>query len=449
MKPLDCIKYIVKKNALVQRVLYFIGYIKVAQKADWFANNEFQWSVIQKGFLCELLNYARNHTKYYKELITNNVDFSNCTDVLEKLPYLTKDTIREQRESIYSDEIEISNIRWANTGGSTGEPLRFPVLEKGYSKEHICQMLLYHEMGANPLKDLIISIDGTRITQTNIENNIFWKKSSSNFPWGMYSLSTIYMSDTTLPFYVDFLNKMKPQIMRGYPSGFTELANYCKQHSVIWRFQLRGVYLTSENYGYEEESLIKEVFNCPVWGQYGHTEASIFAVKKPGGTYYVTCPIYGFTEILNEEGKPVRKGQIGEIVVSGFNHLGVPFIRYKTGDMAEYGGTLENGSVVLNSLLGRSIDYLINTKDEKIFLVGFIFGGHLKAFNHIRRWQLEQFEKGSVVMKISQGAGFDEMIEKEIIALFDSKMLSVDIVYTDCFEKTQGGKFKFLIQHIK
>jgi len=442
------IKAVLNRVSLFRKVTNYLSVRKFDELATWYERNENKWPDIQNNLLYELLLYAKTHSSYYKELITEPVTLSNCIDVLKSLPLLSKVIIKQQSERIYSDEVIVNNISWANTGGSTGEPLRFPRFEKGYSKEHICQMMLYHSMGFNSVKDLIITIDGSRIIQSDVEKCIYWKENSSNFPYGLYSLSTVHMSDLTLPYYIQFLNIKKPSIMRGYPSGFTELANFCKQNKIVWNFQLKGIYLTSENYGYQEEQLIHDVFKCPVWGQYGHTEASVFAVRKPGSYSYVTNPIYGYTEVLDETGHHVNKGQVGEIVVTGFNHLGVPFIRYKTGDLAEYGDTLVNGSVVLNELLGRSVDFVINSQNERIFLVGFIFGGHIKAFNHIRQWQLEQYEKGCVIMKILKGEGYNATIEKELIDLFKSKKLSVVINYTGGFEKTQRGKFKFLIQHI-
>lgn len=442
------IKYITKNN-LVGKLLNKFSTRNATNRFSFYEEKEHLWPTIQKEYLYELLSYARKHTLYYKGMIPEDFDCANSIEVLKKLPFLTKDIIRVQDYRIYSDELKTKKHGWANTGGSTGEPLRFPTLYSNHDMEIVCQMMLYKMMGIDGIKDLIISIDGTRIVQTDVDKNIFWKRESANFPYGQYCLSTLHMTDVTLPYYIEFLNEMQPKVMRGYPSGFMELATYCKKHHVSFNFKLKGVYLTSENYGSEEETLISEVFGCPVWGQYGHTEASVFAVKKPHCDNYICSPIYGFTEILSEDGGDVKEGEVGEIVVSGFNHYGMPFIRYKTGDLAEYGGTLQNGSVVLNKLLGRSIDYLINRDGDKIFLVGFIFGGHLKAFNHIQQWQLEQYEKGKVSMKISKAAGYNEEIEKEIIGLFESKFLSVNIQYTSHFERTNRGKFKFLIQHIR
>ncbi len=421
---------------------------KAYLQAERFLKDESHWLKYQKESLHELLTYARKHSQYYKQIIPSEfLKGGNIIGVLKSLPLLSKDIIREEQYIIFSDEVK-PETRWANTGGSTGEPLRFPVISSGKELERICQAMLYQKMGGK-VCDLIVSVDGTRIAENDLKKNVYWKKEKSNFPYGKYAMSTLYMKHETLPYYISFLNQVKPIFLRGYPSGVLEIAKYCRNKDIKLDFIPKGIYLTSENYGEAEESMITTAFNCPVYGQYGHTESSIFAIKTPGESEYYCLPIYGYTEILNSEGTQVKEGDIGEIVVSGFNHYGMPFIRYKTGDFAVYGGKTNNGSVILKTLLGRSIDYIINKDGEKVFLVGFIFGGHLKAFNHIAKWQLEQKEQGIVCMKIVKGPGYNNDIEKEIIELFKKKKIGVIITYVSDIDKTKRGKSRFMIQHLQ
>lgn len=421
--------------------------IRIYQQAENYIQSESKWKKMQEDNLRDLLDYARGHSRYYRNLIPLHLPEDDTVyEVLRNIPLLSKDIIRNRQTEIFSDEVS-PETPWANTGGSTGEPLRFPAISSGKQLETLCQAILYIKMGGKAT-DLIVAVDGTRIDEANQKKNIYWKEERTNFPYGKYAMSTLCMSHITLPYYVSFLNRVKPSILRGYPSGVIEIARYCDEKNIIFDFQLKGIYLTSENYGFEEEQLISKVFKCPVFGQYGHTEASIFAIKKPSELEYSCLPIYGVTEILSPEGIHVKKGETGEVVVTGFNHYGIPFIRYKTGDYAVYGGETENGFVILKSLLGRSIDYLINDDGERIFLVGFIFGGHLKAFNYIAKWQLEQKEVGKVYMRIVKGQGFDDNIEKEIVDLFIKKKIVVEINYVDEIKRTMRGKCKFMIQHL-
>ena len=125
----------------------------------------------------------------------------------------------------------------------------------------------------------------------------------------------------------------------------------------------------------------------------------------------------------------------------------MPFIRYKTGDMAEYGGR-KNGVVRLNSLRGRTVDYIVNKNNQKIYLVGLIFGGHIEALNHINDWQIEQNEVGKVILRIVKGVGYNELISQELIYLFNEYSIDVSFLFVTSIPITGRGKKKFMIQHL-
>lgn len=181
----------------------------------------------------------------------------------------------------------------------------------------------------------------------------------------------------------------------------------------------------------------------------GHTESSVFATQNPDNECYYCSPIYGYTEVVDSKGNQVNVGELGEIVVTGFTEYGLPFIRYKTGDLAIYGGETDFGETIFTQLLGREVDCIYNKEGKRIFLVGFIFGGHIQAFNHIQTWQLHQSEIGKVAIYIVKSIGYDEQIEKEVKRLFITHGFDLVIHYVDTIEKTKRGKQKFLIQDLK
>jgi phenylacetate-CoA ligase len=237
--------------------------------------------------------------------------------------------------------------------------------------------------------------------------------------------------------------------MRGYPSGFIELCRLTEKMQLCKKFRLKAVYLTSENFSADEKAYISSFLECPVYGQYGHTECSIFATQGPSDMQYIASPLYGYTEVINEEGEHVEIGARGEVVVTGFSQLGLPFIRYKTGDLAIYGGRNKYGETILSMLLGRTIDYIYNNKGEKVYTVGFIFGGHLKAFNSIRNWQIEQNEKGRLLIRIVKGDDFNKERENDLITFFAQNNFNIEINYVEGIPRTQRGKQLFLIQNCK
>lgn len=424
------------------------GFSKFYLTALYYLLMKRRWCKMRDHRLCYILYYARCHSKYYKNLLGDQViTEENCYEVLKSLPLLSKDIIKEENWNIYSDEINEAWSNWRNTGGSTGEPLKFPALATPYYVEDICQMMLYIKMGFKP-GDTIVSIDGSRVSDAERSKNIYWVI-KRNFPYGRHAYSTLYLNEQTFPYYLESLNTLSPKFMRGYPSGFLMLCHFIERTHAKVSFHLKGIYLTSESYSIDDTNYISSILQCPVYGQYGHTECSVFATKKPQENQYLCSPLYGYTEVLDEQGHQVKKGEAGEVVVTGFSIAGLPFIRYRTGDLAVYGGETKYGETILTELLGRTVDYIYNLDGKKIYTVGFIFGGHLKIFNYLKQWQLEQNVIGELLIRVVKGLEYNQTIEDEIVEFFESNRFSVKIQYVDNIPQTLRGKRKFLIQNIK
>lgn len=399
----------------------------------------------QQELLFNILNYAKFNVPYYHKVMSNVLlSKSQIINNLKELPLLSKEIIREQGTDMYSEHFESLHKNWMNTGGSTGEPLRFPVSE---NFEHVHQKCLYAIMGATK-NDIVVSIDGTRINDNILKKNIYWKEGFGNFPWGTFHYSTLYMNDGNMKYYIDHLNLIKPGILRGYPSGFENIARFLINNDIKLNFKIKGIYLTSEYFDHSFTELLSKCFNCPIFGQYGHSEVSVFAFTLANSMEYICSPLYGYTEVLDEEGNHVREGEAGEVTVTGFSNKIMPFIRYKTGDIAVYGAEYK-GVMKLKSLQGRSVDFIISKDNTKIYLIGLIFGGHLKSFDKIKYWQIEQTEPGIIVVRIVKDIGFTVLLENEIVQLFDSVGVKSEIEYVAEIVLSNSGKKKFLVQNIK
>lgn len=405
------------------------------------------WPTWQRFLLRNTLKYAREHSHFYSILLKNQrITSSTVAELLSTLPLSNKELINREHNNIYSDQIGNTWDNWSNTGGSTGAPFCFPSKHTKLQLEGIHQMMLYLKMGWKPW-DTIISIDGSTIEPDKRKQHIYYKGRDS-VAYGKYHFSTLYMNEETLKYYIRDLNKFAPKIMRGYPSGILDICKYIKEHKISIHFQLRSLYLTSEFFSKEEAGFIESILHCPVYGQYGHTEMGVFAYQEPHSVAYKCYPLYGYTEVL-KDGKQVEIGETGEICVTSFSQRGVPLIRYQTGDLAVYGGKLKDGTVILSSLKGRTKDYIVDNNNNKIYLVGLVFGGHNTIFNHISKWQIIQDKPGIIKILIIKGIDFNSLHEDSIKKLFSQNGILCSIEYVADIPKTKSGKQKFVIQNIK
>jgi phenylacetate-CoA ligase len=399
--------------------------------------------------LSQILKYAHQHCQYYRSVMDEfRVDPDDLRS-FQRLPLLDKAIIRSHRVDLVSDEIDRLQFHIANTGGSTGEPLEFPAsLIAGYI-DHVHQEFLYRVMGYNP-GDVIVAFDGSSVPEELRRNHVYWVETGpGDIPYGRLSYSSLYMTRETMPYYVQHLLYCRPSILRGYPSFIADVADYILKNNISIPFSIKGVELTAENaYDWQVEK-IKKAFRARVFFQYGHSEVSVFGYTFDDSYEYFCSPFYGYAEVLDSDRIHVKKGEIGEIVVTGFYNRAFPFVRYRTGDLAVFDGD-EGGVVRLKKIIGRTQDYIYRRDGQRVALTALVFGQHYHAFRNMLKWQIVQGIPGRVEIRIVRGEGFSSDDEKEIRRKFkDICDVDVDFEFVDSIALTSRGKFKFLVQNIE
>lgn len=436
-KAYNYIKLLCNRSKMQRNLAGLLNYHLGVESSDF--------SKMRDTLLYKVLEYAENHSLYYKELFEkHNINISNIED-FNKVPFLDKEIIKINIKSLQSNDLKRTVNYIMNTGGTTGTPLTFPV-SSHYDDLH--QLFAFRFLGyCNG--DKIIAVDGSKICEKQTKKNIYWKKIHHNsVPYGSVAFSSLYMVKDTINHYVDQLNFEKPMFIRGYPTAINYLALYIIENNINLSFEIKAIQLTAETIFEEQIFNIKKAFKCKVGLQYGHSEVSIFAYTIDDTYEYYCSPFYGNTEVIGVNGKQVKIGEIGEIVVTGFYNKAMPFIRYKTGDLALYNGTID-GIVKLRHIYGRNQDFLFDEFGEKVFLIGLIYGGHHEFLNHIKNWQIIQNQWGHITIKIVAGNLFSKVDEQSIEELFfknNGIISTIDIVNEIQF--TQRGKNKFVIRNV-
>lgn len=397
--------------------------------------------------LKDLCIFAYEKCEYYKEIF-NKVRFNaKSLENFTEIPTLDKKLIRGNVDKLVVKNLMPWQFYEMNTGGSTGEPLQFKLSPKVGIIDDVHQEYQLHYIGYRK-GDLIVSLSGNSISKDYRKRNIFWEDAHQNPFFGKRKYSSLYINKNTLKFYVEDLLTIKPKFVRSYPSAIYEIANFMNKNNIKATFKVKGIILTSEQtYSWQLE-VINKAFKTNIYFQLGHSEACLFAYTLDDSFEYLCSPFYGKTEILDKKGRHVEKGASGEIVVTGFYNYAMPFIRYRTGDVAVYKGE-KNGIVRLGKIQGRTQDYVFDSKGNQISLTALIFGQHYKAFKNIQKWQLIQSKKGEILIKIIKDRDFSLDNEEEIRRKFyDIARISVNFRYVRQIPLTKRGKYVFLIQKL-
>ncbi|MBR0416914.1 MAG: phenylacetate--CoA ligase family protein [Firmicutes bacterium] len=167
----------------------------------------------------------------------------------------------------------------------------------------------------------------------------------------------VFGSVTDIQGAYDKLMEMRPEIVEAIPWHAAALASYGKQFGNPEKGFIRSVNLSADVVPDSVVSRLERLWQCTVHRHYGSTEMCIFGgveCTAHEGYHLRPCDILYEIPETDGEGK-------GEIVITTLDRVGMPLIRYRTGDIGKFtdgdcacGGRLKR----LLKVYGRKRDVL-------------------------------------------------------------------------------------------
>lgn len=421
---------------------------KMIEKTEFWDREDLKILQELKRFL--IFELALLHTDYYDgaKMVEHIVDRNTWRWDLSSFT-LREDIIQHGMEMRNKGYFPYTNLEQVATSGSTGMPLTI-YYEKGKTnaREWAYIWHMRQHLGYNPLSKCVVLMDYPVPTASE---GIYWYKGAMG-RWLV--MSTFHMSDKNLPKYIEQIRKFKPEFIQCYTSAAVTLARFMKDR-LMDVLPLKGILCSSESLFEGQREFIEKTFGCKVFCHYGHTEKCVLAYECPVSGKYHVFPQYGFTEIIGKDGKHVSKGEIGEIVATGFNNRAMPLIRYKTQDYAQFGGygcSCGRSYMVLDKIEGRKQDYIV-TIDGSLISLGSVVGGiHEHEWVGIKKVQFEQSKEGTLVARVVKPIGARASFVGETVVTLLKKRLSdgfnIKVEFVDDIPLTQRGKVKLLVQNL-
>ncbi len=262
------------------------------------------------------------------------------------------------------------------------------------------------------------------------------------------------MSDKDMSHYISHIKTLKDCFLHVYPSSIYQLARFAKKENITFN-NIKAVLAESENVYPEQRAFVESVFNCRYYSSYGHSEKLVAAGECEHTTDYHVWPTYGYLELLDENGDVItEKGQVGEIVGTGFINTVMPFIRYKTGDFAEYVGdycdSCQRHHLIIKNIRGHRIqEHLVARNNSMISWTA--VNMHDDTFDDVIQYQFYQDTPGKAIVKVVVNKGFSdiqkERIENNIGQKLDGQVI-VKVEIVENIELTERGKSVFVDQKI-
>lgn len=403
-----------------------------------------QWARLRK-----LLDHAYEHTRFYRQRlgalgITPN-DIRTWQD-FERLPLLTKDDIRANRDLMVADNIPKDRLFPKKTSGSTGVSLSFFVDEDSMQWKRGCA-LRHDEWSGWRLGERVAAVWG------NPEYKKSWRGYVRNFLLERFAyLDTLRMdSDAMTDFHAE-ISRQRPTLLFGHAHSLYLFARFVQDRKLS-HVRPKGIISTAMVLHDFERALIEEVFGCRVTNRYGCEEVSLIACEcEAHQGLHVNMDTLHF-ECLRD-GKPAPAGETGAVVVTDLTNYGMPFIRYLVGDtarMAEKNCTCGRTYPLVASLEGRIADYVRTPEGEYISGIS-LTENFAMVLEGVKQMQIVQDELDHLLFRVVQGEnGRDQALRADIARLVKERFgasMRHDVEYADSIQSEASGKYRFCVSKL-
>jgi phenylacetate-CoA ligase len=409
-----------------------------------------QWQFVE---LKRIIKYAYGTVPYYSEIFQrigfHPEDFKSIQD-LKKLPFLTKEDVRQNQDQLISGSFNRKHLKVARTGGTSGLPMTFYLDKKTTSvKEMVFLMDIWKRIGYK-LYDRCIVLREDDVPDI-IPGKKYWKM---NVLVNWLVMSTYHLNKDTFQLYYKKIIQFKPKFIIAFPSAIYMLSRFIKENKLPVFTGLKGIICSSENILPWQREYVETLLKVRILSYYGHSEKCTIASECLDEQIYEFYPQYGYIELINKQGEPCTKeDERGEIVVTGFQNYASPFIRYKTNDIGIY--TNQRNSkhpywFAIKGIEGRIQDFIINEDGTTITAVS-IDRPFWELKEYIYAYQYIQNEPGILSVHIHAKYPLKESQIEHIKKVFADTYckFTLHVEQVDHIPRTSRGKFKYLIQNLK
>lgn len=399
----------------------------------------------QREKLIHVLKTCFLEIPYYKKYDTEiNLDSLLYNEFL-KIPILTKDIIREQGDALLNENYPNINKAFKNTsGGSTGEPVEFYRTED-QSIHGLSNYYYALSLNGVDIYDTSVDLWGAERDMYNTGSNFTFRTYLQN----KYTLNTFVLSENIIKDYINRLNLIKPKFIKAYVHSIYDISKYINKYQIKMLFT-PIIHCTTGPLYPEMRVEIKKAFNnAHVYNFYGSREVSAIASETSSDNGMSVLFDNVFLEILDDEGRPVGKGEEGNVIVTTLNNLYMPLLRYKIGDRAIKGDEFDFGTLCLGTVVGRTLGVVHKKDGSKIdgqFFTTLFF--HKKG---IEKFQLVQKTLDYLELNIVKSPEFDQNELNQILSRIENELSDVviEVKFCEKINLTSTGKIMYVYSEIE
>ena len=389
-----------------------------------------------------LLEQCYANVPYYREVFREaglTPDDIGSADDLGKLPILTKDTVRRRKQDLLAENLSAVGCEPAHTSGSTGTPLDFAMDRTTRAVERAFYLRRLRWLGFRR-GDKLAFFQGRPLTDPT--------RLYRYFPGSRQLRISFHRSDEArLEQMFEALARFEPDFIDGWPSCLYILARWMERHNKSIpapKYLVTG----SETLYPLMREYIEKIFSARVIDCYGQEESVAVAAQCERAEGYHIQAEMGLVELI-----PCGEG-LWEIVGTCLHNLAMPFVRYRTGDLAVKGEQecpCGRKHPVLSRIVGREGDFVLTPENNLISPLSLHFSFY--HLDEISEGQIIQEDIDRLRVKVVPVAGISQATKAILIHELKSRLespsmdLIVDVV--EEIPRSSSGKKPFVISRLE
>lgn len=291
--------------------------------------------IFQEGKLQELLVYLEANSPFYQKLFKeNNIQTSDIQTLedLQKIPTTSKNDIQQNNDDFFCIP-QNQIVDYSTTSGTLGDPVTFGLSDNDLERLAYNEAISFACAGIQKgdVVQMITTID--KRFMAGLAYFLGLRKMGA---------SVVRMGPGIPELQWDSIFRYKPKYLITVPSFLLKMIDYAEKHGIDYKnssvFGAVCIGESIKNQDFTDNILsqkIKEKWNIQLYSTYASTEMSTAFTEcehQVGGHQH---PELIITEILDDEGNPVKDGESGELTITTLGVEALPLLRFKTGDLVK------------------------------------------------------------------------------------------------------------------
>jgi phenylacetate-CoA ligase len=275
--------------------------------------------------------YAVNQIPFYKKRlqgryqeikqITSNKEFSQIVSMFSK-----EDLIKDRAQFPPFGSFVDPNIHYQHLYYAPG-PIFQMATDADWDRMVYETATCFYTAGSRPGDIVNNTFNYQWVIAGSITTDGFRRIGSCVVPGGVSNIKT----------HLEVMHLTNVSILLAFPTFAISLGEAAEEQGLLnsLREHLRLIIFGGEPRSEMERSRIAKLFGVETREAYGTSEFGIIAAECGEGPGMHLSP-WKYVEVINPDtGETVETGQAGEIVITDLSRIGMPMIRYRTGDITE------------------------------------------------------------------------------------------------------------------